>query len=160
MIPALADLAAVDCRAAAFPAYKKPPMRAVPAIEIMEKTIVATEAVSTMRNFPNTMLIRPVGLHISVSMVPRSFSPAVRSMAGYMAPEKHRMMMIYGMKPPMVAPPTFSGGATFRRLSSNGFVSSGGRPRSLSRPSTRVARYFCMNPSSSRAPMPDLISPS
>ncbi len=52
------------------------------------------EAVRTMRNLPSTMLMRLTGLQSSVSIVPRSFSPAVRSMAGYMAPVKQRMMMM------------------------------------------------------------------
>ncbi len=47
-----------------------------------ESTAVATEAVRTIRNFPRTRCVREIGLQRIVSIVPRSFSPAVRSMAG------------------------------------------------------------------------------
>ena len=40
------------------------------------------EARSTARNFPTTISVRSAGLMSSVSIVPRSFSPAVMSMAG------------------------------------------------------------------------------
>jgi hypothetical protein len=55
-------------------------------IEIRASTIAPSEPVSTMRNLPSTISTREAGLHSSVSIVPRSFSPAVRSIAGYIAP--------------------------------------------------------------------------
>ena len=45
-----------------------------------------SEAVSTIRNLPSTRSVRATGLQRIVSIVPRSFSPAVRSIAGYIAP--------------------------------------------------------------------------
>ena len=71
----------------------EPPTTTLRPIETRESTMVVTEAVITMKNFPSTMFTRRTGLHRSVSMVPRSFSPAVRSIAGYIAPVKHMMMM-------------------------------------------------------------------
>ena len=62
-------------------------------METSERTTAASEPVSTMRNFPRTMSVRAAGLHSRVSIVPLSFSPAVRSIAGYMAPVRHRRMM-------------------------------------------------------------------
>ena len=57
---------------------------------------MAIEAVSTIRNFPNTRCVRDTGLQRIVSIVPRSFSPAVRSIAGYIAPVRHNRMTKYG----------------------------------------------------------------
>ena len=53
---------------------------------VMASTTVTTEAVKTARNFPVEMSSLETGVTKSVSKVPLSFSPAVRSMAGYMAP--------------------------------------------------------------------------
>ena len=41
------------------------------------------------KEFAEHQVTREMGLERMVSMVPRSFSPAVRSMAGYMAPVRH-----------------------------------------------------------------------
>src|SRR5271157_5636864 len=78
-------------------------------IELTERMAVAREAVTTIKNLPRTRSVLDTGLQRIVSIVPRSFSPAVRSIAGYIAPVRHRMMMKYGMNPPKVLPPTFSG---------------------------------------------------
>ena len=67
-------------------------------IDTSMKNIAESEPVRTIRNLPNTMSTRATGLQSSVSIVPRSFSPAVRSIAGYIAPVKQRMMMRYGTK--------------------------------------------------------------
>jgi hypothetical protein len=63
-------------------------------MEVTERMAVAREAEKTSRNLPRTRSKREMGLERMVSMVPRSFSPAVRSMAGYMAPVIERMMTI------------------------------------------------------------------
>ena len=55
-------------------------------MEAMARMAVESEAVKTIRNFPKHQMAREMGLRRMVSMVPRSFSPTVRSMAGYMAP--------------------------------------------------------------------------
>ncbi len=65
-----------------------------PPIEMTERMAVAKEAEKTSRNFPQTKSRREIGLERMVSMVPRSFSPAVRSMAGYIAPVMQRMMTV------------------------------------------------------------------
>ena len=62
------------------------------AIEVSESNAVASDAVSTMKNFPRTKSVRDTGLVKIVSIVPRSFSPAVKSIAGYIAPVSERMM--------------------------------------------------------------------
>ena len=79
--------------AAPPPANIAPATNAVVPIETSMNPIADSEPVSTMRNFPSTMSPRATGLHNSVSIVPRSFSPAVRSIAGYIAPVKQRMMI-------------------------------------------------------------------
>ena len=87
--------------AAAAPAFaiEPPPIRSDPAtnavtpIDKSIKPIADSEPVSTIKNFPKTISTRATGLHSSVSIVPRSFSPAVRSIAGYIAPVKHKMMI-------------------------------------------------------------------
>ena len=61
-------------------------------MEAMARAAVESDAVSTIRNLPSTRLVREMGLQRIVSIVPRSFSPTVRSMAGYMVPVKDRMM--------------------------------------------------------------------
>ena len=61
-------------------------------MEITESVAVASDAVSTTRNFPKTRCVRSMGLERMVSMVPRSFSPAVKSIAGYIAPVMHIRM--------------------------------------------------------------------
>ena len=61
-------------------------------MDVIARTAVAIEAVSTIRNFPRTRCVRETGLQRIVSIVPRSFSPAVRSMAGYIAPVRHNRM--------------------------------------------------------------------
>ena len=43
---------------------------------------VPRAAVKIKKNLPSTRWVREMGLERMVSMVPRSFSPAVRSMAG------------------------------------------------------------------------------
>ena len=134
-------------------------MAAVVPIERSMKHIAESEPVSTIRNFPSTMSTRATGLHSRVSMVPRSFSPAVRSIAGYIAPLKHRMMMRYGTMPPKRLPPTFSGGATFSRRNSNGRASVRGRPRSPRRSPTVCSRRSVKNRSTARAAKSDFSSP-
>ena len=124
------------------------------------KPIAESEPVSTIRNFPITMSTRATGLQSSVSIVPRSFSPAVKSIAGYIAPLKHRMMMRYGTKPPMRLPPTFSGGATFSRLNSNGRANVAGKDFSASRSLTVLSRSSRRNFSISFTPNCDFNSPS
>ena len=66
----------------------------VTASEPSESRAVASDAVNTVKNFPMASAPRETGLARMVSMVPRSFSPAVRSMAGYMAPVRQRMMIM------------------------------------------------------------------
>src|SRR5271167_2344787 len=61
-------------------------------MEVTESAAVAREALKTRENFPSTKSVREIGLERMVSMVPRSFSPAVKSMAGYMAPVMHSKM--------------------------------------------------------------------
>ena len=51
-------------------------------IETTFATSVARATAQTARNFPATMSIAAQGAMRSVSMVPRSFSPAIASMAG------------------------------------------------------------------------------
>jgi len=68
------------------------PASNVAPMEIIESIALRSDAVSTIRNFPRTRCTRETGLHRIVSIVPRSFSPAVRSMAGYMAPIRHSTM--------------------------------------------------------------------
>ena len=70
-----------------------PPTAAVRPIESSRQAIAASDPVSTIRNLPSTRSTRATGLQSSVSIVPRSFSPAVRSIAGYIAPLKQRMMI-------------------------------------------------------------------
>jgi len=53
------------------------------------RTAVMRDAVTTSRNLPRTRWVRETGLERIVSMVPRSFSPAVKSIAGCMAPWRH-----------------------------------------------------------------------
>src|ERR1700676_1600915 len=65
-----------------------------PPMEMTERMAVAKEAENTSRNFPQTRSSREIGLERMVSIVPRSFSPAVRSMAGYIAPVMQRMMTV------------------------------------------------------------------
>ena len=55
---------------------------AVSAIEIAFITSVASVTAKTARNLPNTMSPGRQGAMRSVSIVPRSFSPAMASMAG------------------------------------------------------------------------------
>src|SRR6266566_1394539 len=55
-------------------------------IEMTESAAVVSAVVRTNRNLPRTRCEREIGLERIVSMVPRSFSPAVRSMAGCMPP--------------------------------------------------------------------------
>src|ERR1700674_3035267 len=62
------------------------------AMEMTARVAVAKEAERTRPNLPKTRSVREMGLERMVSMVPRSFSPAVRSMAGYIAPVIQRMM--------------------------------------------------------------------
>jgi hypothetical protein len=50
--------------------------------ETREKKTAEREPVRTIRNFPSTMSLRGAGLQRRVSIVPRSFSPAVMSIAG------------------------------------------------------------------------------
>src|ERR1700751_1751779 len=57
-----------------------------------ERTAETSEAEKTSRNLPRTKSSREMGLERIVSMVPRSFSAAVRSMAGYMAPVRQSRM--------------------------------------------------------------------
>ena len=64
------------------PKKSAPPRRALPAIDATTKNIEANDPVSTRRNFPSTRSSRATGLQSSVSIVPRSFSPAVISIAG------------------------------------------------------------------------------
>src|SRR5260370_32494159 len=52
-------------------------------IEMTDKTAVKRDAVRTRKNLPRTRWVRSMGLVRMVSMVPRSFSPAVGSIAGY-----------------------------------------------------------------------------
>ena len=61
-------------------------------MEAMARAAVESEAVSTIKNLPSTRLVREMGLHRMVSMVPRSFSPTVRSIAGYMVPVSDRII--------------------------------------------------------------------
>ena len=49
-----------------------------------------------VRNLPRTISSRPAGLMSSVSMVPRSFSPAHRSTAGYRAPASDHITSMNG----------------------------------------------------------------
>ena len=92
--PEFAPAAPPDIAPMPLPALiKLPPIKMVRVIEASESAIVAREPVSTIRNLPSTMLSRFTGLHSSASIVPRSFSPAVRSIAGYIAPVKHSMMI-------------------------------------------------------------------
>ena len=58
-------------------------------MESTDSVAVASEAVSTTKNFPSTRCVRSIGLDKIVSIVPRSFSPAVKSIAGYIAPVMH-----------------------------------------------------------------------
>ena len=51
-----------------------------------------SEAVKHHEEFPQHQVVREIGLHRMVSIVPRSFSPTVRSMAGYMAPVRESRM--------------------------------------------------------------------
>ena len=51
-------------------------------IESTFHTAVPNPIAATARNFPTTISDRSAGLMSSVSIVPRSFSPAVMSMAG------------------------------------------------------------------------------
>jgi hypothetical protein len=83
-------------RGAPPPVIDEPPIAAVTPMEISMKHMADSEPVRTMRNLPSTMSTRATGLHRSVSIVPRSFSPAVKSIAGYMAPLKQRIMIRYG----------------------------------------------------------------
>src|SRR5260221_8331167 len=96
-------------------------------MEITDRIAVASEAEKTSKNLPSTRSMREMGLERMVSIVPRSFSPAVRSMAGYIAPVIHKMITVYPMKLPKVAPLTFSGGATFSCLIANGDSTDAGR---------------------------------
>src|SRR6266481_3880320 len=72
-------------------------------MEITERMAVASEAEKTRKNFPITRSMREMGLERMVSIVPRSFSPAVRSIAGYIAPVMHKIITVYPMKLPNVA---------------------------------------------------------
>ena len=65
----------------------------VSAKDVSETSAVTMEAVNTIRNFPTTSSSRRTGLARIVSIVPRSFSPAVKSMAGASAPMKQRKMI-------------------------------------------------------------------
>src|SRR5690606_20203846 len=93
---------------------------AVPASAVTDNSAVPSEKVKTTKNFPNTNVTRETGLHNSVSIVPRSFSPAANSIAGYTAPVMQSTTSKYGSNPPNSAPVTFSGGATFLRVTANG----------------------------------------
>ncbi len=66
----------------------------VMAKEVTESSVVMSETVTTSRNLPATRSCRLMGVTRIVSMVPRSFSPAVTSMAGVTAPTKHRKMIM------------------------------------------------------------------
>ena len=76
---------AVACHVSADATIFIPPA-SVSAMDRIENTAAASDAVNTMKNFPSTKCSRDTGLHRIVSIVPRSFSPAVKSMAGYIAP--------------------------------------------------------------------------
>ena len=60
--------------------------------------------VNSTRNLASTMALRGTGASSRVSSVPRSFSPAPRSMAGYMAAVRHTISSRYGTMPPTMAP--------------------------------------------------------
>ena len=47
-----------------------------------DNSVVTSAAVSTIRHLPYTKCVRATGLQSSVSIVPRSFSPAVKSTEG------------------------------------------------------------------------------
>ena len=68
-------------RPAALSAGPKPRSTVSP-IEAMLRSPVVSAMVATARNLPATTSTRAAGATKSVSRVPRSFSPAVRSMAG------------------------------------------------------------------------------
>ena len=53
------------------------------------------------RNLPRAISVRVAGESTRVSSVPRSFSPAPRSMAGYIPPRKAKAMMMYGRIAPI-----------------------------------------------------------
>ena len=54
---------------------------------------VMIDEIETLRNFPNMISLLLIGKVKSVSSVPRSFSPAVASVAGYVAETVMAMMM-------------------------------------------------------------------
>ncbi len=95
--------------------------------ETSSSMVVTSAAVNTSKNFPKTRWVREIGLLRMVSMVPRSFSPAVKSMAGDIAPCRHIRISMYEIMPPNKAAATFSGGAMLCRFTSNGFSRSPGR---------------------------------
>ena len=64
----------------------------------------ASPTVNSTMNLPVTSSVRAIGASSSVSSVPPSFSPAPRSMAGYIAAIRHTNSRIYGRKPPISAP--------------------------------------------------------
>ena len=73
------------CSEANSPIWANPRL-AVRLMLAVDKSMVISEAVKTVRNFPVEMSRRETGVTSMVSKVPRSFSPAVKSMAGYVAP--------------------------------------------------------------------------
>ncbi|HBE73889.1 MAG TPA: hypothetical protein DDW31_07395 [candidate division Zixibacteria bacterium] len=87
----------------------------------------------TVKNLPRNRSRLSTGAASMVSMVPRSFSPAVRSMAGYMAPIIMVTMRRMGSRMPSTMPPMREGGAVFSARKANGSssrVSSPARARS------------------------------
>ncbi len=61
---------------------------------VVARIMVISEAVRTVKNFPVAMSRRETGVTKIVSKVPLSFSPAVKSMAGYMAPVIANMIIM------------------------------------------------------------------
>ena len=57
---------------------------------------------------PNKIFQRATGVVRRVSIVPLSFSPVKRSIAGYIHPIKPKAIKIYGKKPPAIFPIIFS----------------------------------------------------
>src|SRR5690349_3781154 len=101
-----------NLNAASAPPPAERPAQAIDApIEVSDRAVVTMDTVMTIKNFPSTRSVSETGLDRIVSSVPRSFSPAVVSITGYIAPENEKIITMYKIHPPIAAALTFDGGA-------------------------------------------------